>query len=204
MSGGFTTTQHLSLGDTNKPWGVCGFTSTFYAMSRMNQFKYTKWIDWTHAYSVLYEIRDYLVALQAVTSPLLQDITDFTRCFGGVHAKFTIDEYIKNIDNASATEKSAAEILKDEKFGMGLPPKVVADYITRQWKMTATITEISGSLASGDAIVGVANGSRTTPYHGLVHYLYRGGNKFYSWGAEFDTLVQANASFSIVYAITIS
>src|SRR5665213_494893 len=110
MSGGFTTGQHVRLGETNQIWGICGFTSTFYAMSRMNQFKYTKWIDWTHAYSVLYEIRDYLVALQAVNSPLLQDIVSFTQTFGGAFQKFTIEGYIQSIDNASATEKSAADI----------------------------------------------------------------------------------------------
>ncbi len=201
---GFTEKQHIKLGKTNRTWGICGFTSTFYAMSRMNQFKYTKWIDTTHAYSVLYEIRDYLVALQSANSPLIQEITDFTQSFGGVHKDFSFEKYIKNIDMASANEKLDTDIFKDEKFGMGLPPKAVADYISRFWNKQATITEASGALASGDAIVGVTDGSKTTPYNGLVHYLYRGGNKFYSWGYEYDTLDKADATFSIVYALTIA
>jgi hypothetical protein len=90
-------------------------------------------------------------------------------------------------------------------FGIAMPPQAVADYIERMWKWKATIIEFKAGDLTSDAIVGVRKTTNTTMtlYHGLCHYLYRGGGKYYSWGQMFPSLAAANADYEICYAITI-
>jgi hypothetical protein len=207
-----------SLGELNEGWGVCGFTSTFYAMYQANPGSRGWLVNATQAYSVLYEICDYLQALQAVQSPILKDITDFTRSFGPPYDTFTVDGYIKSVETASEDTRkilefgwdsgtvSHQEALKGDKlFGIAMPPQAVADYIERMWKWRATITESNAASLSDDAIIGVRKPSNTTMKlcNGLCHYLYRGGGKFYSWGKVFSSLAAANKDYQICYAITI-
>jgi hypothetical protein len=207
-----------SLGTLNQRWGICGFTSTFYAMYDHNPATRGWLVNATQVFSVLYEICDYLKALQAAQSPLLKDITTFTRSFGAPYDQFTVPEYIQRVEGSSETTrqvlafgtdlaaKSYETTLKGYPlFGIAMPPKAVADYIERMWKWKATITEFKAGDLSEDAIVGVRNVKNTTMtmYHGLCHYLYRGGGKYYSWGQSFGTLAQANADYAICYAITI-
>lgn len=207
-----------SLGELNARWGICGFTSAFYAMYRANPGSRGWLVNATQVYSVLYEITDYLKALQAAQSSLLKDITNFTRSFGQPYDTFTVDDYIKSVDTASedtrqildfgfdAFTQSHEQALRGDKlFGIAMPPQAVADYIERMWKWKATITEFKAADLTGDAIVGVRNTTNTTMklYNGLCHYLYRGGGKYYSWGKSFSSLTTANANYEIVYAITI-
>ncbi len=183
MSGNFA---YKSLGITNAKWGVCGFTSSFYAMYKESG-KTQAWLcNATQAYSVLYEIRDYLMLLKAEASPHLATITAFTRSFGKPHHVFTIDDYIARIDWSSAQERSSAAVLADDKFGIGVPPDAVADYLRRQWKAKATVEQVVND-SGGDGIIGVCidNPAPTMPYKGLVHYMYRRNGVIYSWGDIF-------------------
>ncbi len=191
MSGSFA---YKSLGVTNAGWGVCGFTSTFYAMYKESG-KTRAWLqNATQAYSVLYEIRDYLMLLKGEASPLLGKITDFTRSFGSPHHTFTVDNYIARIDFASASERESDDILDDEKFGIGMPPEAVADYVTRMWKAKATVQMVDGADTGADGIIGVCmdnpvKDGAPMPYRGLVHYMYRRNSVIYSWG---DTFMSVN------------
>lgn len=207
-----------TLGQLNRGWGICGFTSTFYAMYQANPATRGWLVNATQVYSVLYEICDYLKMLQAANSPLVKDIETFTRSFGSPYDTFDVNDYISKVESSSeATRQVLAfgdnsdrkdrhrELRDDELFGIAMPPQVVADYIERVWKWKAAITEFKASDLIGDAIVGVRNVTSTslTMYHGLCHYLYRGGGKYYSWGSSFPSLAAANANYDICYAITI-
>ncbi len=207
-----------SLGELNGGWGICGFTSTFYAMYQANPGSRGWLVNATQVYSVLYEISDYLKALQAAQSSLLKDITNFTQSFGHPYDTFTVDNYIKSVDTASentrqildfgfdAFTQSHEQALRDDKlFGIAMPPQAVADYIERMWKWKATITDFKAADLTSDAIVGVRNVTNTNMklYNGLCHYLYRGSGKYYSWGKSYSSLAAAKASYEIVYAITI-
>ncbi|HYZ31779.1 MAG TPA: hypothetical protein VE684_05790 [Crenalkalicoccus sp.] len=207
-----------SLGQLNEGWGICGFTSTFYAMYQANPGSRGWLVNATQVYSVLYEISDYLKALQAAQSPMLQDITAFTRSFGDPYDTFTVEDYIQRIDTLSentrqylafgndALTRAHETGLKDYPlFGIAMPPQAVADYIERMWKWRATVAEFNAAGFSGDAIVGVRNVKNTTMkmYHGLCHYLFRGGSTYYSWGRTFASLTDANADYAICYAITV-
>lgn len=207
-----------SLGQLNRGWGICGFTSTFYAMYQASPATRGWLVNATQVFSVLYEISDYLKALQAVQSPLLKDITAFTRSFGPPYDTFTVDDYIASIDGASETTRQVLEfgsdpvtkgleagLKADKLFGIAMPPQAVADYIERMWKWKATIHEFKAGDLTSDAIVGVRNvtNKTMTMYHGLCHYLYRGGGRYYSWGKSFASLADANKNYAICYAITI-
>jgi len=211
-------TAMLSMGNLNRGWGICGFTSTFYAMYQANPATRGSLINASSVFSVLYEISDYLKLLQSAGSPLVNDITRFTRSFGKPFDTFSVPKYIQAIDKASTNmsrfislpslgvariEESSME--RNELFGIALPPQAVVDYIERVWKWRAGITEYGVGNMHDDAIVGVRDIKNTTlkMYHGLCHYLYRENNRFYSWGAEFPNLAAADPNYKICYAISI-
>jgi hypothetical protein len=206
------------LGQLNRGWGICGFTSTFYAMYHANPVTRGWLVNASQVFSVLYEICDYLKMLQAAGSPLIKDIEAFTQSFGDEHATFTVPNYIAMVETSSESTRNLLAFgdnddrkqlhreLRDESlFGIAMPPVAVADYIKRVWKWNATITEFKAADLIGDAIVGVRNPNNTTlkKYNGLCHYLYRGNGKYYSWGGMYPTLAAANPNYEICYAITI-
>lgn len=188
------------VGITNKDWGVCGFTSSLYALYDLNPATRPLIMTATAAYRVLAEIKTYLTMLKAENSPLLKDITDFTRTFGGEFADFSIDTYIQNINAAAAEGKSRSQILSDSKFSIALPPLAVADYIQRVWGWKTKITEFEIGTGAGDGVIGVSSSEydATTgakkPYHGLEHYMYRSSGKVYSWGQAFSSVQDAARS----------
>lgn len=212
----------VGLGELNSGWGICGFTSTFYAMHHLNPGTRGWLVNATQVFSVLYEIVDYLRALQAANSPLIREIEVFTRSFGPTFANFTVADYIKLVEEAgesaryvlafgSDAAQSAREtnLKKNALFSIGVPPQGVVDYIERMWKWKATLTEFKAANLTEDAIVGVRdpNDPNMTMYHGLRHYLFRAGGRYFSWGLEFDTLQDAanhvRRTYEICYAITV-
>lgn len=208
----------LSMGNLNRGWGICGFTSTFYAMYRANPAARGALINASDVFSVLYEITDYLKLLQSAGSPLVGEIERFTRSFGPPYHTFTVSNYIASVDKASTTMSrfisldsltvanvQATAMSHNALFGIAMPPQAVADYIERVWKWRATIIEYGAESSMEDALVGVRDitDTKMKMYHGLCHYLYRSSNKFYSWGHEYDSLTDADENFKICYAITI-
>src|SRR5262245_42480931 len=93
------------MGWTNAGWGVCGFTSSFYAMYELNPGKQGLLLGAGIAHKVLAEIKTYLMMLKAAGElTLLRDIEAFTASFSGFE-KFTIDSYIKYVgDSVGRTE----------------------------------------------------------------------------------------------------
>jgi len=198
-----------SMGVTNAHWGVCGFTSSFYAMYEMNQSKRPQPIGAGIATRVLAEIKTYLNILKAAgKTDLLNDITKFTQSFGGDFKKFTIDKYITRVD--SAVSKTEDKIKADPNYGIAMPPHCVADYLKRIWEYDSTVEAVApgASFGNGDGIIGVT--AHDMPlYFGLCHYLYRLNNKIYSWGQTFNSVTDAanggagGANWVVCYFITI-
>src|SRR4051812_3844213 len=100
-----------TMGALNKNWGVCGFTSTFYAMYELNRYRVDRAqiINAGRAFRLLAEIKTYLRTLQTEGKTLvLSEIEMFNQKFGDSagdadavwRSKFTIDEYIKLISSA--------------------------------------------------------------------------------------------------------
>src|SRR5215472_16554911 len=111
------------MGWTNTGWGVCGFTSSFYAMYELNTGKQGLLLGAGIAHKVLAEIKTYLMMLKGAGElTLLHDITAFTASFSG-YKNFTIDNYIKYINNSvGRTEK---QIIADSKYSIAMPPQAV-------------------------------------------------------------------------------
>jgi hypothetical protein len=190
-----------SMGETNAGWGVCGFTSCLYAMYDMNPGARRCLNAAPQAWSVLYEIEEYLETLkQKGDIRLIGLIEGFTRSFAGF-SDFTVEKYLKYIHdnwNKYATSNSGdmnAAIKDDSKFSIGMPPDAVVDYLKRMWKIDATSKFTSGP---SDGIVGVKDASDKNMwmYDGLRHYLYQKNGKIYSWGTSFSSVQEAGKKYA--------
>ena len=203
----YSESEMNMMGITNSYWGICGFTSSFYTMYETNPGKRPLLLGAGIASRVLAEIKTYLMMLKAEgKTAVLNEIQDFTRSFGKVgkcdFGGFTIDKYIKSID--SITDKTDAAIKADCRYSIAMPPQAVADYLRRIWNCQVEIQMTSGgSGGSGDGILGVRK-TKTTPYGGLCHYLYRNGGKIYSWGKVFNSVTDANAEYSVCWFLKIT
>jgi hypothetical protein len=176
------------MGLLNAGWGVCGFTSSFYAIYNLNQWKGGTIINANKAFRVLAEIKTYLVTLQADgKTALLGEIETFTKTFPGFEG-FKVDDYIRSIN--AAVSKTESEIIGDSKFSIAMPPEGVADYLNRMWGCKVSVDIISGGDGRGNGIIGVSEGASSS-YDGLKHYKYRRNGVIYSWGQQFSTVVQA-------------
>ena len=147
---------------------------------------------------------------------MLNDIQAFTRSFGVVDGTdfttFTVANYINYINESlglyinATTDKVDDRIKRDAKFGIGLPPELVAEYARRVWKFNATV---STGDQPGDAIVGVKDSGRWFNgyrlYDGLIHYVYRKNNKYYTWGHDpYDYLRAADPGFQMCCTVKLS
>jgi hypothetical protein len=189
------------VGITNQGWGVCGFTSTLYSMYELNPGKRGLIIKRSRiGGTVLAEIKTYLMMLKTENSPLLQDIEEFTRTFN--RPDWTIDNYINNINEALTGNREEQDVLMDESFGIGMPPKAVVDYVTRVWGYRAELWR--GLDPGSDGIIGVRNVTKNSVmYKGLCHWMYRSNRKIYSWGSVFNSVSAANKDFCVEHYIGI-
>ncbi|MBX9698059.1 MAG: hypothetical protein K2X74_01425 [Acetobacteraceae bacterium] len=194
------------MGQINNSWGVCGFTSCFYAMYEMNPAQRGLLLGAGIATKVLAEIKTYLVMLQADgKTALLRSIEDYTKTFGKIgkcdFSTWTIDGYIALIN--TAVGKSDAEIRGDCSHSIGMPPEAVVDYLKRIWGRDSELQSVSGGTGGvADAIIGVTRGTMPM-YDGLSHWMYRKGGKIYSWGREFPSIEAANKAYRLCRVITI-
>ncbi|TCH98948.1 hypothetical protein EJV46_10370 [Roseococcus sp. SYP-B2431] len=192
------------LGDLNNGWGICGFTSTFYAMSSLQHGTRGALINASRPFNVLAEIKTFLRILQAGgKQKALSDITAFTRSFGKPYDKFTIENYISRIDNAARENLSDDEIKKNQLFGVAVPPDQVVAYVENIWGLKCSISKGENQE---NGIIGVKSKGISNlwkPYNGLVHYMYRHNQKIYSWGEVYNSIKDARKSFELVLTIRI-
>lgn len=199
MSQTYDENVMTSMGVTNVGWGVCGFTSSLYAMYHLNPAARRFLIAAPHAWSVLYEIEEYLQTLiQTGANDLISKIESFTQSFGGKFSKFTVEGYIAYIRSnwdkytQDNSPQAAKKVMSDDLFGIALPPDVAADYLTRMWGYKASF-KFTGATTE-DGLVGVKdpNDKNLWMYDGLCHYLYQKNQRLYSWGQSFTDMAEVN------------
>lgn len=175
------------MGVLNKSWGICGFTSTMYAVYKHTAKQARSGvIDVSDPKVMLAEILRYLDLLaKAQDQTTLDSIADFTKSFGGIFAGFTMTKYMESLRNGPPDLTNAA-------FSIAMPPAAVVDYLKRGWGFSAA-AEVPVSATGSEFILGVRRADTTTPYGGLRHYIYERNNKFYSWGSQFASLNTAMA-----------
>lgn len=190
------------MGELNQGWGICGFTSSFYAMYALNFNARGRLNNANNAFRVLAEIKTYLMILKAEGQQRqLKDIEDFTKTFPG-YEKFSIDGYIASINDA--VSKTEEAIKKDSKYSIALPPEIVADYLMRIWdcKNVKVDYVLNGSGSTATAIIGVMSTTNPKPlYGGLCHYMFRHQGFIYSWGEKFNSLSDVNTKKKKTYQI---
>lgn len=178
-----------SMGVLNSGWGICGFTSSLYALYNNNPSQRPKLAQGAVTPTrMLAEIKTYLRMLQAEgRRDILDDIKTFTRTFGGVHKQFTVTRYIERI-NSTVTKGADPG---NEKFGIALPPHAVVDYLERVCGFrSAKVVDLSHQ--ANEMILGVYDKkSKMKMYGGLAHYLYSRNQKIFSWGQQFGNVEQA-------------
>jgi hypothetical protein len=194
-------TEIENVGIANSYWGVCGFTSTFQSLYEINRGKKALINGAGIPTKVLAEIKTYLMTLKAQGKlGLLQEIETFTRAFpptqnGTDFSNFRINDYINYINLAH--DKSDQEIMDDENYSIGMPPRAVVDYLDRMWGVKATLSLFE---TGGDGIIGVKRDGRPM-YGGLCHYMCRSNGKIYSWGKTFNSVKQANKNYTVICVI---
>jgi hypothetical protein len=190
------------VGSANSYWGVCGFTSAFAALYKLNTGRKALIHGASVTTKVLAEIKTYLMTLKAEGQlGLLHEIETFTRAFpptqnGTDFSTFTIDEYIDRINDAVG--KSKKELREEELHSIGMPPRAVVDYLARMWQKKATLSLFE---TGANGIIGVKRDDRPM-YGGLCHYMYRYGSKIYSWGNTYSSVKKANSDYTVILVIS--
>ncbi|HEX4135061.1 MAG TPA: hypothetical protein VHY84_10665 [Bryobacteraceae bacterium] len=184
-------TPQDTMGVLNKKWGICGFTSSLYALYTNSPGQRLRLSQGASVTSrMLAEIKTYLVILQAAGRfDLLGSIEVFTQSFGGIFTDFTVPGYIARINNIVTLSDEGLENLADEKiFGIAMPPDAVVDYLQRICELRAARTVTTDMP---ELILGLCSKDKVM-YNGLAHYVYRLNGTVYSWGKQFPS-VEATA-----------
>ena len=172
-----------NMGVMNTPWGICGFTSSLYALYTHSIAKKQKQLAKGGASptQVLAEIKGYLRTLQADgCQDILDSIQTFTQSFAGFDA-WTIATYIEKVNSVVAHGANQS----DPQFGIGMPPDAVIDYMKRICNFQNPHTVDVGANVP-EAILGMGTDKLGMPlYNGLGHYLYYLNGTIYSWGQQF-------------------
>lgn len=170
------------MGVMNRPWGICGFTSSLYALHNNSPGRRGALeAGATSATRILAEIKTYLRLLQADGKQgILDGIEEFTQSFPGFDT-WTIADYIERVN---AVVVNGAD-QNDPNFGIGMPPSAVVDYLKRVCNFpNARIHD--GGADPGEMILGMGTDRLGMPlYDGLGHYVYSLNATIYSWGNRY-------------------
>jgi uncharacterized protein (DUF2147 family) len=187
------------MGIENDTQGICGFTSTLYAV-HMNHPGLRAKLEGalldatTRSTRLMAEIKTFLQMMRAAgKSDILKQITDLTRTFDG-YGTWSVESYIANINNQTSSNYSIA-----------MPPEATMEYMRTAWNLRPVLTD---SVQPGDAILGLTRpGGPLNRWKNLAHYVYQAADgKIYSWGRQFTNLADLNAkgnSYSVVYRIMV-
>ncbi len=190
------------MGKLNSGWGICGFTSSLYALYQNSPTQQLKLAQGGRTSTMmLAEIKTYLKMLQAdERTDILQGIQTFTRTFGGIFSSFTIEGYIEEINKIGRTGVADT---RDAKYGIAMPPDGVVDYLKRVCAFnSAKLVDLNSS--STELVIGVCKPDRPAHmYSGLAHYMYSLNGTIYSWGNQYSSISSANKDFSLCYRISI-
>jgi len=195
------------MGVLNAGWGICGFTSSLYALYTNSPGQQSRLARGGRTTTrMLAEIKTYLRVLQADGRyDILDSIKAFTRSFGGQFANFTIEQYITRINSVvTLSDQEMADLKDDSIFGIAMPPAAVVDYLKRICNLRAARLVTTDT---SEQVLGVCG--RSLPmYNGLEHYVYRLNGRVYTWGLQFNSVSDAalsqNTVWTIGYKIAIS
>jgi hypothetical protein len=210
------------VGSVNANHGVCGFTSSLTAMYAQSPGTRGLLINGAPRVTrVLADIKTYLNMLRAANvGGLLAEIADFNKVMypqievesGMAKPVWNgLDAFITRIDDCvtllgrNTTMKQDNAVLNslDPSFTLYMSPRAVKDYMERIWGATAVLSEPPTGLGQ-NCIVGVTRPGPKNIHKNLVHWMYKHGTDIWSWGDRFDSVQDARAEYSVVYAIEVT
>lgn len=194
-----------AMGIENDTQGICGFTSTLYAVYS-NRPELKGYLDKAlapkdRALRMMAEIKTFLVMMEAEGKDKIRtDIEALTRSFAG-YGSWTLESYIESI-NAMGVPGSQPVA----NYSIAMPPEGTMEYMRTAWGMRPSLVQ---NLVSGDAILGLTRtGGPRNAWKNLAHYVYQGANGvIYSWGEQFKDLAAVNKAkskdYSVIYTIKV-
>lgn len=189
--------QVNAMGTLNNRWGVCGFTSSLYALYEKSPTLRAELTDAAKISTrVIAEIKSFLRQLQADgDSKMLAEIASFTSSFPG-YTGFTISDYIRRINAVAAKGASYAK----GDFSLAMPPDAVVAYLRYiGFRNAQVLPPSSSSSGKSELLLGLADPKgNLTKYGGLAHYVYQKGAKIYSWARQFNSVADAGFSTTCV------
>ncbi len=198
------------MGTENATQGICGFTSTMYALYEKIPALQNHLIqalgNANRTFRLRAEIKTFLKMMQANNRlDILNAITNFTRGFPNYNG-WSVDSYIAQINSVISEINDSNRI-----YSIAMPPVALMEYMHTMWEMSPVF--VPGSTNQNNVILGLTDSSDTTPEPNkinpvrLKHYVYQGGNgKIYSWGKQFQNLKSlsnyANTCYSPIFYIS--
>jgi hypothetical protein len=187
------------MGVENATHGICGFTSTLYAlyMNRPNlQSRLGSALDAaTRRTRMMAEIKTFLQMMKAAGNDAVRSqITELTRTFPG-YGTWSVDSYIEGINKLGVGDYSIA-----------MPPEATMEYMRAVWDMRPALAD---TVRPGDVILGLTRtGGPQNRWKNLAHYVYQSaGGTIYSWGEQFADMGDVNTTkgrdYSVVYRIMV-
>jgi len=176
-----------NMGVLNKSWGICGFSSSLYALYKYNPKMQSRLEKGAVSPTMLLaEIKSCLVMMKADgKTDLLKEIESFTRTFDGFK-DFTIESYINRINSAVNVDEKT--LRADPKFSMAMPPSGVVYYMQNICDLKNT--KIIGEKDNvPEAVLGLTTKDADPKiYKGLKHWVYQSKGTIYSWGQQFSSI----------------
>jgi len=195
------------LGAVNIKHGICGFTSTLYALDELRPK--TKQLIADAAKDartrLMAEIKTFLVIMKAQgKQEILNEIVELTQSFNG-YENWTIEAYINKINSAARPSGVSTPNIN---FSIAMPPKSLMEYLHTVWEFNPVLDNPL-AIHAGSAILGLTRtGGPKNRFKNLAHYVYQTkSGKLMSWGEEFKDLATLNnakgRNYSVVYRISL-
>ncbi|ESS72727.1 hypothetical protein MGMO_49c00120 [Methyloglobulus morosus KoM1] len=200
------------MGVENDTQGICGFTSTLYAVY-MNQPQLRQKLgdalgndETVRSLRMMAEIKTFLQMMKADgNNAVLDEITELTSSFDG-YDTWTVDSYIDKINQLGVDNKETDEIIIDD-FSIAMPPDSTMEYMRTAWGLKPFLTD---DVLPGDVILGLTRtGAPINRWKNLAHYVYQSADgTIYSWGGQFtdldDVNTKRNRDYSVIYRIMVN
>lgn len=189
-----------AMGIENDTHGICGFTSTLYALyhrrpSLQNRLDQAM-DDATRATRMMAEIKTFLRIMQAEGNQrILKAITELTRTFPK-YERWTVERYIRGISRQTIANN----------YSIAMPPEATMEYMRTAWDMRPVLSDTD---QPGDVILGLTRtGAPRNRWKNLAHYVFQAaGGTIYSWGDQFSDIAEMNArrkrDYSVIYRIMV-
>ncbi len=189
------------ISEPNADNGICGFCSAF-AARYLNDPAYKATLSQLTGRTelnnlIVSEMAAFIYNLENTNPDMLNEITEFTKTFGGKHAQFNHTLWLQV---ATGIANKLGQVALD----VAMTPDAMIYYLKSvcNFNNAALVDQHTGQCING---LGTGDGFlRRQPYKGLRHWVYNWGNDQILNYGEIGTLeeVKRQYGWDVVYTIT--